>query len=213
MDQHHSRHNSTETLIYTGQVFFLAKLEDQGWFLGSWLVNNITLMLTPPEVLDSGEQHIVPGQVTSQKAFQPVPRVCTAQHRWTHHSVGAQWVAMLHLLEQRGGLCSLLPPLSIFFFRFYEERRDHLAGRTLRHWLHREELEWEELLIITPHLLQAYARQSPSHQEQWHSGKAGTVVTQTLQIQTQLHTPSFPLRLGHTAGSAAPRLHSSSCFF
>lgn len=73
-------------------------------------------MLTPPEVLDSGEQHIVPGQVTSQKAFQPVPRVCTAQHRWTHHSVGAQWVAMLHLLEQRGGLCSLLPPLSIFFF-------------------------------------------------------------------------------------------------
>lgn len=62
-----------------------------------------------------------------------------------------------------------------------------------------------------PHLLQTCARQSPPHWEQSHSGKAGTV-TQTLQIQTQLHMPSLSLTLGHTAGLAVPRPHSSSCF-
>lgn len=116
---------------------------------------------------------------------------------------------MLHLLQQQRVFAHSCHPYQIFFC-FCEERRDHLVGRKRRHWLYREEVEWEELLIISLQLLQTYTRQSLDR-EQSHSRKAGAVVTQTLQIQTQLHMPSLPLRLGHTAGLAAPGLHSSSC--
>lgn len=66
-----------------------------------------------------------------RRAFQPVPRVCTAQHRWTHHSVGAQWVAMPHLLEQQRGLCSLLPSLSIFLLLLWG-RKGPLSGKNIQ---------------------------------------------------------------------------------
>lgn len=42
--------------ISKGQVLSSAKLEDWGWFLGSWLVSNVTLTLIHPELLDTGEQ-------------------------------------------------------------------------------------------------------------------------------------------------------------
>lgn len=102
---------------------------------------------------------------------------------------------MPHLLEQQRSLCPLLSPLSIFFFCFCEERKDGEENSGIDYT--ESKLEWEELLIITLYLLQTYTRQF-AYREQSCSGKAGTVATQTLQIQTQLHMPSLPETGAHS---------------
>lgn len=191
-------------------VFSLAKLDDQGWFLGSWLVSSVTLMLIPPDMLDPGEQHIVPGQVTSQKGLSASPEAvpCTTQVDTSLcGSVMGSDASSAGTAERP----LLTPATPTKFFLLLWGKMGPLSGKKTQALITQRGTGVGGAPHHHPHLLQTCARQSPPHWEQSHSGKAGTV-TQTLQIQTQLHMPSLSLTLGHTAGLAVPRPHSSSCF-